>query len=98
MIDEGRSHQRDHCNAGQRCGTTGMTGGTVAIDAATQCLGIGGIGTLGMVLVFMVAEMLRGRIGLVLAITSDRRPGELKRQKNEKNDGKPATHGIDSIS
>jgi hypothetical protein len=34
----------------------------------------------------------------VLAIASDRRPGELKRQENEKDDGKPATHGVDSIS
>ena len=75
-----------------------MTSRTVAIDAATQRLGIGGIGTLGLVLVFMMAEMLRGRTDLVLAIASDRRPGELKRQENEKDDGKPATHGVDSIS
>jgi len=75
-----------------------MTSRTVAVYAATKCLGVGGIGTLGLVLVFMMAEMLRGRAGLVLAIASDRRPGELKRQENEKNDGKPATHVIDSIS
>ena len=70
-----------------------MTSRTVAVYAPTKCLGIGGIGTLGLVLVFMMAEMLRGRTGLVLAIASDRRPGELKRQENEKDDGKPAIPG-----
>jgi len=98
MIDKSRNNQRNHRNVRQRCGATGMTSRTVTIDAATQRLGIGGIGTLGLVLVFMMAEMLRGRAGLVLAIACDRRPGELKRQKNEKNDGKPATHVVDSIS
>ena len=98
MIDKSRNNQRNHRNVRQRCGATGMTSRTVAVYAPTKCLGIGGIGTLGLVLVFMMAEMLRGRAGLVLAIASDRRPGELKRQENEKNDGKPATHVIDSIS
>ena len=45
-----------------------------------------------MVLVFMVTKMLRGHAGLVLAIASDCRPGELEWQENEQEDGKPATH------
>lgn len=92
MISEGRSHQRKHCKTGQRCCATGMTNRTVTVYATSQCLGIGRIGTIGMVLVFMMADMLRGRAGLVLAIASDRRPGKLERQKNEQEDGKPATH------
>jgi hypothetical protein len=49
-------------------------------------------------LVIVMAEVLRGSPGLVLAIAGHRRPGELERQKNEKKDRQPATHGPDCIS
>mgnify|MGYP003504341156 CR=1 FL=1 len=77
-----------------------MTGDAIAVDATTQGFGIRRailIGS-GLMLMVMMTEVLRSRPGLVLAIASDRRPGELKRQENEKDDGKPATHGVDSIS
>ena len=53
---------------------------------------------IGLMLVIVMAEVLRGSPGLVLAIAGHRRPGELERQKNEKKDRQPATHGPDCIS
>lgn len=92
VVDKSRSHQRDHRNVRQRRSATGVTGEAISVYTATQSLGVGGISAVRLMLVFMVAEMLRGRAGLVLAIASNRRPGELERQENEKEDGKPATH------
>ena len=65
-----------------------MTGDAIAVDATTQGFGIrralliGG----GLMLVVMMTEVLCSRPGLVLAIASHRRPGELERQENEKKD------------
>lgn len=74
MIDKSRSHQRDHRNACQRRSATGVAGEAITVDASTQRLGVGGISTIGLMLVFVVTEMLRGRAGLVLAIACNRRP------------------------
>ena len=66
-----------------------MTGDAIAVDATTQGFGIRRalmFGS-GLMLVVMVAEVLRSRPSLVLAIAGHRRPGELERQKNEKKDG-----------
>ncbi len=72
-----------------------MTSRTVAVYAATQGFGVDITALIGMMLVFMMPKMLSGLTGFVLAIATDRRPGELERQKNEKKDGKPATHLVD---
>ena len=72
-----------------------MTGDAIAVDATTQGFGIRRallIGS-GLMLVVMMTEVLCSRPGLVLAITGHRRPGELERQENEKEDGEPAVHG-----
>ena len=72
-----------------------MTGDAIAVDAATQSFGIRCallIGS-GLMLVIVMAEVLRGSPGLVLAIAGHRCPGELERQENENEDGKPAAHG-----
>ena len=72
-----------------------MTGDAIAVDATTQGFGIRRallIGS-GLMLVVMMTKVLCSRPGLVLAITGHRRPGELERQENEKEDGEPAVHG-----
>ena len=77
-----------------------MTGDAIAVDATTQGFGIRRalmFGS-GLMLVVMVAEVLRSRPSLVLAIAGHRRPGELEGQENEQEDGKPAAHGANSIS
>ncbi|MEN9356986.1 MAG: hypothetical protein RL695_1157 [Pseudomonadota bacterium] len=82
-----------------------MTGDAIAVDAGTQ--GFVGIRrTLligsGLMLVVMMTEVLCSHPGLVLAlvlaIAGHRRPGELERQENEKENSQPAAHGRDSIS
>lgn len=72
-----------------------MTGDAIAVDAATQGFGIRRVFLIGsgLMLVVMMAEVLRSRPGLVLAIASHCRPGELERQENEKKDREPTTHG-----
>lgn len=77
-----------------------MTGDAIAVDATTQGFGIRRallIGS-GLMLVVMMTEVLCSRSGFVLAIAGHRCPGELERQKNEDEDGKPAAHGRDCIS
>ena len=77
-----------------------MAGDAIAVDAATQSFGIRCallIGS-GLMLVIVMAEVLRSRPGLVLAIAGHRCPGELEWQKNEDEDRKPAAHGRDCIS
>ena len=73
-----------------------MTGDAIAVDAATQSFGIrcAPLIGIGLMLVIVMAEVLRGSPGLVLAIAGHRRPGELERQKNEKKDRQPTTHGL----
>ena len=77
-----------------------MTGDAIAVDAATQSFGIrcAPLIGIGLMLVIVMAEVLRGSPGLVLAIAGHRRPGELERQENEKENSQPAAHGRDSIS
>ena len=77
-----------------------MAGDAIAVDAATQGFGIGRALLIasGLMLVIVMAEVLRGGPGLVLAIAGHRRPGELEGQENEQEDGKPAAHGANSIS
>ena len=60
-----------------------MTSRTVAVYAATQGFGDDITALIGMMLVFMMPKMLSGLTGFVLAIATDRRPGELERQKSE---------------
>ena len=77
-----------------------MTGDAIAVDATTQGFGIRRailIGS-GLMLVVMMTEVLCSHPGLVLAIAGHRRPGELERQENEKENSQPAAHGRDSIS
>ena len=77
-----------------------MTGDAIAVDATTQGFGIRRailIGS-GLMLVVMMTEVLCCRSGLVLAIAGHRRPGELERQENEKENSQPAAHGRDRIS
>ena len=72
-----------------------MTGDAIAVDATTQGFGIRRailIGS-GLMLVVMMTEVLCCRSGLVLAIAGHRRPGELERQENEKENREPTTHG-----
>lgn len=76
-----------------------MTGATVVVDTASQfavrdTIAVG----IGLMLVFVMAEVLRARVCFVLTIASHCRPGELERQENEQEDGKPAAHGRDYIS
>ena len=77
-----------------------MTGDAIAVDATTQSFGIRCAILIGssLMLVVMMTEVLCRRPGLVLAIAGHRCPGELERQKNEDEDGKPAAHGRDCIS
>ncbi|MGB4467998.1 MAG: hypothetical protein WBH99_05055, partial [Azovibrio sp.] len=77
-----------------------MAGYTIAINATTEGFSVRGADVIGsgLMLVVMMTEVLSSRPGLVLAIASSRNPGELERQKNEKEDGQPAAHGPDSIS
>jgi hypothetical protein len=65
-----------------------MTGDAIAVDASAQSFGIRCTLLIasGLMLVIVMAEVLRGGPGLVLAIAGHRRPGELERQKNEKKD------------
>ena len=74
-----------------------MAGNTIAVDATTEGFSVRGADVIGigLMLVVVMTEVLCSRPGLVLAIASRRRPGELERQKNEKKDGKPATHLVD---
>ncbi len=50
-------------------------------------------GRITMVLVLVVTEVLRLRIGFVPAIACYCSPGELERQQGEQSNGKPTTHG-----
>ena len=64
-----------------------MTGATVVVDTASQLavrdtIAVG----IGLMLMFVMAEMLRACVCFVLTIASHCRPGELERQKNEKKD------------
>jgi len=72
-----------------------MAGNAVAVNAATESFGVWRaiLISIGLMLVVMMTEVLCRRPGLVLAITSDRRPGKLERQENEQKNGKPAAHG-----
>ena len=77
-----------------------MAGDAIAVNATTQGFGIRRallIGS-GLMLVVMMTDVLCSRPGLVLAIAGHRRPGELERQENEKENSQPAAHGRDSIS
>lgn len=66
----------------------------VAAERLARTVTIGLRGTrVGVVLVFVVAEMLGRRASFVSAIASYRRPGELKRQQNQHEDREPPTHG-----
>lgn len=91
--DKSRSHQRDHRNVRQRRSATGVTGEAISVYTATQSLGVGGISAVRLMLVFMVAEMLRGRAGLVLAIGIHCRPGELERQHQHRQHEQKTFHG-----
>ena len=76
-----------------------MTGATVVVDTASQLavrdtIAVG----IGLMLMFVMAEMLRACVCFVLTIASHCRPGELEGQENEQEDGKPAAHGAHSIS
>ena len=72
-----------------------MAGCAITIDAAAEGFSVrrADVIGVGLMLVIMMAEVLRGRPGLVLAIAGHRCPGELERQENENEDGKPAAHG-----
>lgn len=76
-----------------------MTGSTVVVDTASQFAVRNTIAiSIGLMLVFVMAEVLRACVCFVLAIASYCRPGELEGQENEQEDGKPAAHGANSIS
>ncbi len=76
-----------------------MTGTTIIVDAAGQFrVGNPIVVGIGLMLVLVVTEVLRCGVRFVLAIAGHRRPGELERQKNEQENGKPATHAADSSS
>lgn len=72
-----------------------MAGYTIAINATTEGFSVRGADVIGsgLMLVVMMTEVLCSRPGLVLAIASHCRPGELERQENEKKDREPTTHG-----
>jgi hypothetical protein len=42
-----------------------------------------------------MAEVLRRSVRFVLTIAGHRRPGELERQENEQENGKPVAHAAD---
>lgn len=76
-----------------------MTGSTVVVDTASQFAVRNTIAiSIGLMLVFVMAEVLRACVCFVLATASYCRPGELEGQENEQEDGKPAAHGANSIS
>lgn len=74
-----------------------MAGAAVVVDAARQlrvgravvCLRSG----IGLMLVFVMAEVLCRPLCFVLAIAGNCRPGELERQEYEQEDGEEAAHG-----
>jgi hypothetical protein len=72
-----------------------MAGGTIAVDAARRGRGIN-VAT-RMMLMLMVTKMQGSRTGFVLAIAGHHCPSGLEWQENEQENGKPATHGRDSI-
>lgn len=74
-----------------------MAGCTVTIVACTEGFGVNTSTLVSMVLVLMVPKMLSRRTGFVLAIASYCRPGKVKWQKNEHENGKPAAHEPNSI-
>lgn len=76
-----------------------MAGATVVVDTASQfavrdTIAVG----IGLMPVFVMAEMLRACVCFVLTIARHCRPGELEGQEYEQEDGEPAAHGADSIS
>ena len=77
--------------------TAGVAGGAIRIDA--KRLDIAGIGHRQLIrgrslmFVFVMPEVLRRAVGLVLAIGRYCGPAELERQQDQQQDGKPAAHG-----
>ena len=70
--------------------TTGVAGSTIQIDG--EGWHIGRMGRILMMFVLVMSEMLCSSAGFVLAIGRCRCPGELERQENKQEDGKPAAH------
>lgn len=72
-------------------------------DTAIKVCGRAGAGLLvvgrrfRMMLMLVMAQMPRRRALLMLAIASDRRPGDLKRQQCQKQDGEKLAHEGDFI-
>lgn len=76
-----------------------MTGAAVVVDSACQ-LGVRNtiVAGISLMFVFVMAEVLGCGVRFVLAIAGYCRPGELERQKNEQEDGKPTAHTVNSSS
>ncbi len=71
------------CHAGEHCRTPGVTDAAIRIDVSRAEGPRQGAFVSGFVLVIMMADMVCGGAGFVLAIGAHRRPGELEWQEDE---------------
>ena len=93
---ERRSDQKD------RAGEMKVASAAVAVGRAEEigsgvtgtlrAIELGGVTTIGVMLVFVVCEVLGRPIGFMSAIRCDRRPTDLKRQQCENEDADQTAH------
>lgn len=87
------SHTRSRRPQGARQG--GHTGRHTETTVEVECCPGTGLTPIALMTVLMVTEVVRCRACFVLTIGADRGPTELDRHEDDKEDGKPATHGRD---
>lgn len=76
-----------------------MTGTTVSINSPIGCwAAVVYVAGIGLVLMLVVAKMLYGATGFVLAIDATRSPTELQGQEYQEEDSEPAIHCVASVA